>query len=29
VVQVPINGVANAADVPGHDEYKTWYTDFF
>lgn len=29
VVQVPIDGVANARDVPGHEEYKTWYTDFF
>jgi acetolactate synthase I/II/III large subunit len=29
VVQVPIDGVANARDVPGHEEYKHWYTDFF
>ncbi len=29
VVQVVIDGVANAADVPGHEEYKHWYTDFF
>ncbi|WP_232132117.1 thiamine pyrophosphate-binding protein [Luteimonas sp. BDR2-5] len=29
VVQVVIDGVANARDVPGHDEYKNWYTDFF
>ncbi|HEX4377596.1 MAG TPA: thiamine pyrophosphate-dependent enzyme, partial [Steroidobacteraceae bacterium] len=29
VVQVVIDGRANAADVPGHEEYKTWYTDFF
>ena len=24
-----VDGVANAADVPGHAEYKHWYTDFF
>jgi len=29
VVQVVIDPVANAADVPGHEEYKHWYTDFF
>ena len=29
VIQVPIDGAANARDVPGHEEYKTWYTDFF
>jgi acetolactate synthase I/II/III large subunit len=29
VVHVVIDGVANAADVPGHEEYKHWYTDFF
>jgi acetolactate synthase I/II/III large subunit len=29
VIQVPIDGVANARDVPGHEEYKHWYTDFF
>ena len=29
VVHVAIDGVANAADVPGHEEYKHWYTDFF
>jgi acetolactate synthase I/II/III large subunit len=29
VVQVVIDGTANARDVPGHEEYKHWYTDFF
>jgi thiamine pyrophosphate-dependent acetolactate synthase large subunit-like protein len=29
VVQVRIDPVANARDVPGHEEYSTWYTDFF
>jgi acetolactate synthase I/II/III large subunit len=29
VIQVPIDAQANARDTPGHDEYKTWYTDFF
>lgn len=29
VVQVPIDGVANARDVPGHEEYSTWYNDFW
>lgn len=29
VIQVPIDGIANARDTPGHDEYKDWYTDFF
>ncbi len=29
VVHVVIDPVANAADVPGHEEYKHWYTDFF
>jgi thiamine pyrophosphate-dependent acetolactate synthase large subunit-like protein len=29
VVQVPIDTDANARDVPGHEEYSTWYTDFF
>jgi acetolactate synthase-1/2/3 large subunit len=28
VVQVPIDAAANAADVPGHEEFRTWYTDF-
>jgi thiamine pyrophosphate-dependent acetolactate synthase large subunit-like protein len=28
VVQVAIDGAANAADVPGHAEFKVWYTDF-
>lgn len=28
VVHVPIDGDANARDVPGHSEYLTWYTDF-
>ena len=28
VVQVRIDPVANARDVPGHEEYSTWYTDF-
>jgi hypothetical protein len=26
---VPIDGAANARDVPGHEEYSTWYADFF
>jgi acetolactate synthase-1/2/3 large subunit len=29
VVQVEIDGQANARDTPGHGEYLTWYTDFF
>jgi len=29
VVQVPIDADANARDVLGHEEYLTWYTDFF
>lgn len=29
VVQVPIDGAANARDVPGHEEYATWYNDFW
>jgi thiamine pyrophosphate-dependent acetolactate synthase large subunit-like protein len=29
VIQVPVDPVAHAADVPGHAEYSTWYTDFF
>jgi thiamine pyrophosphate-dependent acetolactate synthase large subunit-like protein len=29
VIQVPVDGKANAADVPGHEEYSTWYSDFF
>jgi len=29
VVQIPIDPVANARDVPGHEEYSTWYNDFF
>jgi thiamine pyrophosphate-dependent acetolactate synthase large subunit-like protein len=29
VIQVPIDGDANARDTPGHEEYATWYTDFF
>lgn len=29
VIQVPIDGAANASNVPGHEEYLTWYTDFF
>ncbi|WP_317928919.1 thiamine pyrophosphate-binding protein [Halioxenophilus sp. WMMB6] len=29
VVQIPIDGTANARDVPGHEEYSTWYNDFF
>lgn len=29
VIQVPVDGVANARDVPGHEEYSTWYNDFF
>ncbi|MEZ5441765.1 MAG: thiamine pyrophosphate-dependent enzyme [Lysobacterales bacterium] len=28
VVQVAIDGEANARDLPGHGEYKHWYTDF-
>lgn len=27
VVQVPIDGVANATEVPGHEEFKSWYAD--
>lgn len=29
VIQVPVDPVANARDVPGHEEYSTWYNDFF
>jgi len=29
VIQIPIDAVANARDVPGHEEYSTWYNDFF
>jgi len=29
VIQIPIDPVANARDVPGHEEYSTWYNDFF
>jgi len=29
VIHVPIDGAANARDVPGHQEYSTWYNDFF
>lgn len=29
VIQVPIDSDANARDVPGHEEYSTWYNDFF
>ena len=29
VIQVPVDADANARDVPGHEEYSTWYTDFF
>ncbi len=29
VIQVPIDPDANARDVPGHEEYSTWYNDFF
>ena len=28
VIHVVIDGVANARDVPGHEEYSTWYNDF-
>ncbi|MDG0980226.1 MAG: hypothetical protein P8O79_10890 [Halieaceae bacterium] len=28
VLHVVIDGVANARDVPGHEEYWTWYNDF-
>lgn len=29
VVQIVVDGDANARDVPGHEEYSTWYNDFF
>jgi len=29
VVQIPVDGAANARDVPGHEEYSTWYNDFW
>lgn len=29
VIQVPVDPDANARDVPGHDQYSTWYQDFF
>ena len=28
VVQVVIDGAANAADIPGHQEFSKWYVDF-
>ena len=28
VIQVPVDPVAHARDVPGHEEYSTWYHDF-
>lgn len=28
VIHVPVDGAANARDVPGHEEYSTWYNDF-
>lgn len=28
VIHVPVDGQANARDVPGHEEYSTWYNDF-
>jgi thiamine pyrophosphate-dependent acetolactate synthase large subunit-like protein len=27
VVQVPIDGVANATQIPGFEEFATWYGD--
>lgn len=29
VIQIPVDADANARDVPGHEEYSTWYNDFF
>jgi thiamine pyrophosphate-dependent acetolactate synthase large subunit-like protein len=29
VIQVPVDADRHAAEVPGHEEYSTWYTDFF
>lgn len=29
VVQIVVDPDANARDVPGHEEYSTWYNDFF
>jgi thiamine pyrophosphate-dependent acetolactate synthase large subunit-like protein len=29
VIQVPVDPDKHAAEVPGHEEYSTWYTDFF
>ena len=29
VIHIPIDGTANARDVPGHEEYSTWYNDFW
>ncbi|MYM62401.1 thiamine pyrophosphate-binding protein [Pseudomaricurvus sp. HS19] len=29
VIQIPVDGDANARDVPGHEEYSTWYNDFW
>jgi len=29
VVQIVVDGDANARDVPGHEEYSTWYNDFW
>lgn len=29
VIQIPVDGAANARDVPGHEEYSTWYNDFW
>ena len=29
VIQIPVDGTANARDVPGHEEYSTWYNDFW
>jgi thiamine pyrophosphate-dependent acetolactate synthase large subunit-like protein len=28
VIQVPVDPVSHARDVPGHKEYSTWYHDF-
>lgn len=29
VIQIPVDADANARDVPGHEEYSTWYNDFW
>ncbi len=29
VIQIVVDGDANARDVPGHEEYSTWYNDFW